>query len=134
MLTHVRLCPEIMGPLGKPPASLALLKYSRRQNTCVDKYSRRQNVLAPTNVGACAEASPYCFGQTESTAADFSQTSLMFPYFSQKVLIFPHAFTKWAVALAALFSWAQTLSRTVPAYCTGPPCRKMSQILAWTKY
>ena len=56
------------------------------------KCRRRQNV------GACAEASPYCFGPAESTAADFSQTSLMFSYISQKVLIPPHAVAKCAAA------------------------------------
>jgi hypothetical protein len=56
------------------------------------KYWRGQNV------GACVEASPYCFGPAESAAADFSQTSLMFSYFSQKVLIPPRAVTKCAVA------------------------------------
>jgi hypothetical protein len=51
--------------------------------------------LRRQNVGAYAEASPYCYGTAESAAADFSQTSLMF---SQKVLIPPHAVTNCAVA------------------------------------
>jgi hypothetical protein len=55
------------------------------------KYSRRQKV------GACAEASPYCYGPAESAVADFSQTSLMFSYFSQ-VLIPTCAVAKCAVA------------------------------------
>jgi hypothetical protein len=29
------------------------------------------------NVGACSEASPYCFGQAKSEVAGFSQTSMM---------------------------------------------------------
>ncbi len=67
------------------------------------KYSRRQNV------GTCMEASHYCFGPAESTAADFSQTLLMFSYFSQKVLIPPRAVTKCVLPLAALLLWVDSL-------------------------
>jgi hypothetical protein len=115
------------------PASSALLKYSRRQNTCVYKILASTKCWHEQNVGTCAEASPYCFGQTESAATDFSQTSLMFPYISQKVLIPPRAVTKCAVALAALLLWMDSLT-----HCTGllyrPAMQKMSQILASTKY
>jgi hypothetical protein len=77
---------------------LASTKYSRRQNVRVDKILASTEYRCQHNVGACAEASPYCFGLAESAAADFSQTSLVFSYFSLKVWIPPRAVTKCAVA------------------------------------
>ncbi len=73
-------------------------KYWRLQNIRVDKILASTESRHRQNVGACAEASPYCFGPAESAAADFSQTSLMFLYFSLKTLISPRALTKCAVA------------------------------------
>jgi hypothetical protein len=88
------ICGEVFEVADRSTWDKASTKYWRRQNTSVDKilastkYSRRQNV------GACAEASFYCYGPAESAAADFSQTSLMFSYFSQKLLIPPCAVAK----------------------------------------
>jgi hypothetical protein len=90
---------------------LALTTYWHQQNTRVDKMLaltkclRQQNTRV--NKCTCAEATPYCFGPAESTAADFSQTTLMFSYFSQKVLIPPRAVTK--LPLATLLLWANSL-------------------------
>jgi hypothetical protein len=76
----------------------ALTNYWHRQNIGVDTILASTEFRRQQNVGACVEASPYFFGPTESTAADFSQTLLMFSYFSQKVLIPPRTVTKCAVA------------------------------------
>jgi hypothetical protein len=120
---------------------LATTKYSRRQhigigkilvstkcwhwqNVCVNK------ILVSTKC-ACAEASPYCFGLAESTAADFSQTTLMFSYFSQKVLIPPRAVTKWTVAAGH----PAFMGRLSPARCRLIlPVRLDVTILVSTKY
>jgi hypothetical protein len=107
---------------------LASTKYSHRQKVGVDKILPSTKYLRRQNVGANAEASPYCYGTAESAAADFSQTSLMF---SQKVLIPPHAVAKCAVAAGCpAFMGGLSPALYLPAYCTGPPCRK----LASTKY
>jgi hypothetical protein len=65
-----------------------------QQNIGSDKTSASTKTSCRQNVGACAEASPYCFGPAKSAAADFSQTSLMFFYFSLKMLCSPRAVTK----------------------------------------
>ncbi len=77
---------------------MARKKYWCRQNVGADKKFASTKCWRQQNVGACAEASPYCFGPAESAAADFSQTSLMFSYFSQKVLIPPRVVDKCAIA------------------------------------
>jgi hypothetical protein len=97
------------------------------------KYWRRQNLGADKNVGACAEASPYCFGPAESAAADFSQTSLMFSDFSQKVLIPPRAVTKCAVA-AGHPAVMGALSPALYWLMYRHAMQKTSQILTLTKY
>ncbi len=108
--------------------TLAPPKCWRRQNNCVDKiialtkYSCRQKSRVDKNLTSrkcwrMRGSISLLFGPAESTAADLSQTSLMFSYVSQKVLIPPHAVAKCAF-------YGRTLSCTVPAYCTGPPCWK----------
>jgi hypothetical protein len=67
---------------------------------------------------------PLLFGSAESTAADFSHTSLKISFVSQMVLIPLHAVDKCGIASGRPAFYGQTLSRTVPAYSTGPPCRK----------
>ncbi len=123
---------------------LATTKFSHQQKSCADqnlaptKIWRRQN-LASTKI-SCQKISwrrcrriPILFGSAESTAADFSQTSLKISFVFQMVLILCMQLLSVALPLAALLLW-RTLCRTVPACCTGPPCYKMSQILAPTKY
>jgi hypothetical protein len=96
---------------------LALTKFSRRQKSRIDKN------LASTKCWRMRRSISLLFGLAESTAADFSQTSLMISYISQKVLIPPHAVAKCAFA-SGRPAFMRTLSRTVPACCTCPPCRK----------
>ena len=93
-----------------------MTKYSCRQKSRVDKD------LASTKCWRMRGSISLLFGSAESTAADFSQTSLMISYLSQKVLIPPLAVAKCAVVSGRL---AFTLSCTVLACCTGPPCRKL---------
>jgi hypothetical protein len=69
-----------------------MTKFSRRQNTRVDK------ILAWTKCWRRRRSISLLFGPEESTAADFSQTSLMFSHVSQKMLIPPHAVAKCAIA------------------------------------
>jgi hypothetical protein len=76
----------------------ASTKCWRRQKICVNKMLASTKYLPQQNVGACVEASPYCFGPAESAAADFSLTSLMFSHFSQTVLIPPRVVAKFALA------------------------------------
>ena len=82
------------------------------------------------NVGACAEASPYCFGLAKSAVADFSQTSLMFSFL--KMLSSPYAVTKCGVAAGRLLLWADSLP-----HCSGSfvPARhaEMSQNIGTDK-
>jgi hypothetical protein len=109
-------------------------KYSRRQNTSVNKilastkYLPQQNprvdkILASTKCWRRRRSISLLFGSAESTAADFSQTSLMFSYFSLKMLISPHAVTKCAVGAQRPGLYGCTAPRTVPPGCTGPPCK-----------
>jgi hypothetical protein len=97
---------------------LALTKYWRQQNIAVNKILLSTESTCRQKVGACVEASPYCFGLAESATADFSQALLMFSYFSLKMLISPHAVTKCAVAAgrpASLGGLSPALYRRVPA-------------------
>jgi hypothetical protein len=120
---------------------LAAAKHWRQQNIGIgkcwrDKYWCRQNtgvkkILASTksrhrqNVGACAEASPYCFGLAKSAAAEFSQTSPMFSYFSLKMLHSPRAINICAVAaVCPAFMGGHSWPALYRLICTGPPCRK----------
>jgi hypothetical protein len=103
---------------------LASTKHLRQQNISVDKILASTESRSRQNVGACKEASPYCFGSSESAAADFSLTSPMLSYFSLKMLCSPSAVTKCAVAAgrpAFMGRLSPTLYRLI---CTGPPCRK----------
>jgi hypothetical protein len=97
------------------------------------KHWHRQNIYALTkyicikqNVGACAEASPYCFGLAKSAVAGFSQTSLMFSFL--KMVSSPHAVTKCVVAAdrpAFVGGLSPKLYRLI---CTGPPSRNITNI------
>jgi hypothetical protein len=109
--------------------------YWRRQNSRVDKIpaltkSRRRQNLGIDKISASTKCwrrhrrSPLLFCTAESTAADFFQTSLKISYVSLMVLISLHAVTKYGVALWLPCFYGRTLSRTVPACRTGPPCRK----------
>jgi uncharacterized membrane protein len=62
------------------------------------------------------------FGSTESAAADFSQTLLKISFFSLMVLFSLHVVAKCGIASARSAFYGQTLSSTVPACCTSPPC------------
>jgi hypothetical protein len=78
--------------------------------------------MSQQNVGACAGASPYCFGPAKSAAAGFSQTSLMFS--SLKMLSSPHEVTKCGVAAghpALMVGLSPALYRLI---YTSLPCRK----------
>jgi hypothetical protein len=84
------------------------------------KHMRQQNV------GACAEASPYCFCQAKSAVTGFSQTSLMFSFL--KMLSSPHAITKCGVAAGRPAFMGGLFPALYQLICTGPPCRKVTNI------
>jgi hypothetical protein len=77
------------------------------------------------NVGACAEASPYCFGLAKSLAG-FSQTSLMFSFL--KMVSTPHAVTKCGVAAGRPAFVGELSPALYWLICTGPPCRNITNI------
>jgi hypothetical protein len=136
-----------------PTEIIGVAKFSRRQNSCVDKipaskkFSRRQNAYFDKNLASTkilrrqkshvdrnpastkcwqrCRRIPLLFGSAESTTAEFSQTSLKISFISQMV----HAVAKCGVASGR------------PAFMGGlspalyrPAMQKTSQILAPTKY
>jgi hypothetical protein len=99
-------------------------RHWRQQNIGINKILVSTESWRRQNVGACAEASLYCFGPAKSAAADFSQTSLMFSYFSLKMLYSPYAVTKCAVATGRPAFMGGLSPALYWLICTGPLCRK----------
>ncbi len=75
---------------------------------------------------------PYCLGSAESPTADFSLVPLM-SMFSSSLMCSPTCSLQVRNGSPVPSFYGRTLSRTVPAACTGPPCSEMVQIHAAIK-
>ncbi len=74
----------------------------------------------------------YCLGSAESPTTDFSLVPLMSTFFLVDVMNLACSLKVRNGLLVPSF-YGRTLSRTVLAVCTGPPCQEMAQIHAATK-
>ncbi len=96
-------------------------KYTLQQNYCVDKiskYTRRQNMGVNKILGRQKLGVDKKLAQTERWCRRRRISFLLGSAESAACLPLP------------CFS-GRTLSRTVPAYCTGPPCWKCPKLWRW---
>jgi len=132
----VRLSPDRMGPLGKPPASLALLpsRTSRRMRSypslfelqlryeAIWVWSYTTFILIEAVVNRNLAVKTVWLGRVHSSwlLLDLADVLLRLPD-----SVDPSTCSRqvWCCHWPPCF-YGLTLSRTVPACCTRPPCRK----------
>ena len=126
---------------------LASTKYSRRQNVCVDKifaltkWWRWQNIRVDKMLASTKYPPWQNLGVNKSWQMRGSisllfwpgriHSSWLLPDLADVLLLLPEGVNPSTCSHWSPCSCGRALSRTVPAYCTGPPCRKCHKYWRW---